>query len=169
MSPKKKSSESALAPWETSLSLNLPFRSRVLENHPYLESSRAYLGDHELEAHVLDDGGQKILRVHLDRALIYEAGDAMPGPAWFDLCREGGYRPGINWDRDPITILFREVLPAMAESWTEFGLPYEENGFPEGVISLVTLQETHDAFRSRLPETIESSAASQSAAMFARK
>ena len=154
--------------WKTSLTLHHPFKARVVEDSPYLESSRATLGDHVLEAHVLDDGGQKTLRVHLDESLIYELGDAMPGAAWFDVCREGGYRPRIHWDRDPVTILFREVLPAMAESWTEFGLPYDENGFPDGVMSLVTLQDAHEAFRSRLPETSEISAASQAAAMFAR-
>lgn len=154
--------------WKIPYTLRLPFRLGVVRDHPYLQASSASLGGHKLEAHVLDDGGKKLFRVHLDESLIYEDGDIMPAPDWFQLCREGGYRPRIHWDKDPVTILFREVLPAMTTSWTGIELPYEEGGFPEGVVSLVTLQDAHEAFRSRLPDTPNGSAASHVAAMFAR-
>ena len=150
------------------LLLDLPFKPRVMEDHPYLESSRASLGSHDLEAYVLDDGEQKTLRVLLDGMLVYKSGDAMPAAEWFQVCREGGYRPRFDWDRDPVTILFRSVLPAMAEKWTEFPLPYEEDGFPEGVSSLATLQKAHADFMARLTGDSASGAAGQIARMFAR-
>lgn len=150
------------------LMLDLPFHARVMEDHPYLESSRASLGGHELEAYVLDDGDLKTLRVLLDGELIYKSGDVMPAMEWFNVCREGGYHPRFDWDRDPVTILFHSVLPAMAEKWTEFPLPYEEDGCPEGVESLATLQQVHTAFIARLGEAPASGAAAQVAEIFAQ-
>lgn len=146
--------------------LDLTFRPHVMEDHPYLESSRASLGRHELEAYVLDDGERKTLRVLLDGKLTYESGDGMPSAEWFDVCREGGYRSRFDWDQDPVTILFHGILPAMAEKWTEFPLPYEEDAFPEGVDSLATLQEFHKAFIARLAEANATGAAEQVAEMF---
>ncbi len=152
---------------KTAFMLDLPFQSRVVKDHPYLESSLASLGAHELEAFVLDDGDQKTLRVLLDGALIYKTGDVVPAAEWFNVCREGGYRPRFDWDWDPVTILFLSVLPAMAEHWTEFPLPFEEDGFPEGVDSLATLQKAHAAFIAHLAETPESGAVAQVTEMFA--
>ncbi len=148
--------------------LDLPFQVQVMQDHPYLESSRATLGRHELKAYVLDNGDQKTLRVLLDGTLIYKSGDVMPSVDWFSLCREGGYRPRFDWDCDPVTILFQGVLPAMAEKWTEFPLPYKEDGFPEGVDSLATLQQVHAAFVARLNEASARGAEAQIAKMFAR-
>ena len=87
------------------LMLDLPFKARVTQDHPSLESSRASLGGHELEAYVLDDGDRKTLRVLLDGAIIFKSGDVMPAVDWFNVCREGGYRPRFDWDRDPVTLL----------------------------------------------------------------
>jgi hypothetical protein len=154
-------------PPKPAIMLDLAFHARVLADHPYLESSRAALGSHELEAHVLDDGVLKTLRVHMDGALIYQSGDAMPAAEWFKVCREGGYRPRFDWDRDPVTILFHGVLPAMAEGWTEFALPYDADGYPEGVASLKTLQEAHAAFVARLLQAAPEGAAAQVAELFA--
>ncbi len=145
----------------------LPFKPRVMQDHPYLESSRASLGGHELEAYVLDDGESKTLRVLLDAALIYKSGDVMPGAEWFNVCREGGYQPRSDWDRDPVMILFHSILPAMAAKWTEFPLPYDEGGFPDGVVSLASLQQVHQAFVARLRQASASDATAQVAAMFA--
>lgn len=150
------------------LLLDLPFKPRVMQDHPYLESSRASLGSHELEAYVLDDGDSKTLRILLDAVLIYKSGDVMPSVEWFNVCREGGYRPRFDWDRDPVMILFHGILPAMAEKWTEFPLPYEEGGFPEGVVSLATLQEAHAAFIARLGTASATGAAAQIAEVFAK-
>lgn len=160
--------EGAMASRDSTIpSLDLPFEVRVTEDHPYLESSRAALGTHALEAFVLDDGNGKSLRVLLDGALIYASGDPMPLAAWFAVCREGGYRPRFDWDRDPVTILFREVLPALAEAWTEFPLPYEDGGMPSGVESLAGLQAVHGIFAASLQGASPEGAAAQVAAMFA--
>jgi hypothetical protein len=148
--------------------LDLPFQVQVTEDHPYLESSRASLGKHEMEVYVLDDGDRKTLRVLLDGSPIYTAGDAMPAAAWFKLCDEGGYSPLLDWDQDPVTILFHAVLPEMAEKWTEFPLPYGERGFPKGVVSLATLQDLHLAFVARLADGLSGPAASQAAGVLAR-
>lgn len=152
---------------KVSFMLNLPFKPRVMQDNPYLESSRASLGGHELEAYVLDDGDSKTLRVLLDAVLIYKSGDVMPGAEWFNLCREGGYRPRFDWDRDPVMILFQGVLPAMAKKWTEFPLPYEDGSSPDGVVSLATLQEAHAAFIARLDAASAKGATAQIAEMFA--
>jgi hypothetical protein len=154
--------------WKNAFTLSLPFHRQAVAAHPYLELARATLGAHQLEARIQDEGSQKTLHVDLDGHPIYTWGDAMPGPAWFDLCQEGGYRPRFHWDRDPMTILFREVLPSMAASWTEFGLPYSGTGFPEGVIHLVALQRAHEAFRFRMLDKSSSQSDAQVAAMFAR-
>jgi hypothetical protein len=153
---------------KTLLMLDLPFQPQTMEAHSYLECSRATLGGHELEANLMESGGQKILRVVLDGALIYTSGDTMPSVEWFDLCREGGYSPRFDWDRDPVTILFRGVLPAMIGNWTEPALLFKQDGLPEGVESLATLQKAHLAFTSRDGEVSERGAAAQIAKMFAR-
>ena len=150
------------------LMLDLPFKLQVMQDHPYMESSRASLGKHDLEVYVLDDGESKTLRVLLDAVLIYKSGDIMPSAEWFNVCREGGYRSRFDWDRDPVMILFHGVLPAMAEKWTEFPLPYEKDGFPDGVVSLVSLQEVHAAFVDRLCAISASGATAQVTEMFAR-
>lgn len=153
---------------KTPLMLDLPFHAHAREDHPYLESSLASLGTHELEACLLDNGGRRTLKVLLDGSLIYKSGDIMPAVEWFDLCREGGYRPRSDWDRDPVAILFHGVLPAMAEQWKVFPLPYEKDGFPEGVDSLSTMQKAHLAFTSHLSEFSTRGAAAQIAKMFSR-
>ena len=153
-------------PRKSTLMLDLPFHSQVMEDHPYLEYSRASLGDHELEAYALDDGDEKTLRVMLDGTLIYKSGEAMPTAEWFSLCEEGGYRARFDWDRDPVTILFQDVLSAMAEKWTEFPLPCGEDGFPECVVSLATLQDGHAAFISHLGEVYAKGPEGQVAQMF---
>ena len=151
------------ARWKIPLMLDLPFRTRAVKGHPYLEYARASLGSHWLEACTVEEVGRNTLRILVDGTLIYGSGDAMPTAAWFDLCREGGYRPRFDWDRDPVTILFHGVLPAMAKKWTSFPLPYRDDGFPDGVVGLPSLQEAHAAFTRRASDAHSSPNATQAA------
>lgn len=126
--------------------LKEPLKLLDSEDHPYLETALATLGNHELALTYSAAREQDPeLKVFLDGRLVFELGMVSPERAWFELCRELGYDPRLHWDWDPALILFRQVLPAMAREWHEHTLPHNHLGVPEGVICLATLQEAFEA------------------------
>jgi len=113
---------------------------QVLESadEPYLQSARGRIGAHELALHHAPETPDG-LRVFLDGELVFEQGQATPGVAWYQLCRDLGYQPEDHWDLDPALILFHQALPALVRDWREHALPYDDLGLPEGVVCLATV------------------------------
>jgi hypothetical protein len=132
--------------------LKEPLRDLKSSEDPYLLTAQATLGGHELVLHYAPDAGQGAeFRVFLDGAAIFELGMATPAEPWFRLCRALGYLPEQHWDLDPVLILFRQALPALARDWREQGLPYDAPGLPAGVVCLATVQTAWDKAVAALP------------------
>ncbi len=126
--------------------LKEPLKLLDSEDHPYLETALATLGQHELAlTYSAARREDPELKLFLDGRRVFELGMASPERAWFEVCRELGYDPHLHWDWDPTLILFRQVMPAMAREWHEHGLPFNQLGVPDGVICLATLQEAFEA------------------------
>jgi len=123
--------------------LNEPLTILATGDVPYLGTALGRLGGHELMVHCASEPPD--LRVFLDGRLVYEVGMPTPGGAWFKACRELGYHPEAHWDLDPALILFRQVLPVLAEGWRENRLPFEGNGVPEDVVCLASVQAAWEA------------------------
>jgi hypothetical protein len=122
--------------------LGAPLKVLRQEDHPYLETTLATLGRHELglTRRPLREGPG--CEVFLDGRSVFQPG--MPGPAraWFDVCRELGYEPARHWDWDPALILFQQVVPALAADWHQPPLAVNAQGLPDGVLSLADLRQT---------------------------
>jgi hypothetical protein len=68
-----------------------------------------------------------------------------PDVAWYRCAQELGYHAEDHWDLDPALILFHQVLPVLAQGWSEGGLPFNELGLPDGVVCLATVREAWKA------------------------
>ena len=76
----------------------------------------------------------------LDGSPVYELGRPTAAAPWFRLCRDQGFDPEAHLDLDPVLILFRQVVPALARDWHDSPLPFEASGLPAGVVCLATVQ-----------------------------
>ncbi|WP_257306459.1 hypothetical protein [Geothrix campi] len=123
--------------------LGAPLKVLRQEDHPYRETTLATLGRHELGlSRRKTPTAQPGCEIFLDGRSIYLPGAPAPERPWFDLCRELGYEPTRHWDWDPALILFQQVLPALAADWHEPPLALDDQGLPEGVLSLASLRQT---------------------------
>lgn len=121
--------------------LGAPLKVLQQEAHPYLETTLATLGRHELGLHRRRTHDGFNWEIFLDGRSIFLPGAAVPDRAWFDLCRELGYDPARHWDWDPALILFHQVVPALAVDWHE-SMALDADGLPAGVLSLAGLRQT---------------------------
>ncbi len=152
--------------------LNQPLKVLSSEDHPYLETALGTLGSHEVAVHLTPGSPEHSVspefRIFLDGAEIFELGDLSPSRPWFQLCRELGYAPELHWDWDPALILFRQVVPALAQGWHEVDLPYGQDGVPEGVVCLETLRRAYQERALLLSRRGEEGARQAAAELFSR-
>ncbi|WLT32648.1 hypothetical protein [Geothrix sp. PMB-07] len=121
--------------------LSAPLKVLRREDHPYQETTLATLGRHELGLCRRDTGTGPGCELFLDGHSIFHPGAPAPSRAWFELCRELGYEPARHWDWDPALILFQQVIPALAADWHEPPLVLNDQGLPEGLLTLAGLRQ----------------------------
>lgn len=119
--------------------LRAPLKVLRQEDHPYPETALATLGRHELG--LCRRNADAGFEIFLDGHSIFHPGAPAPAPAWFELCRELGYEPVRHWDWDPALILFHQVVPALATGWHEPPLALNDQGLPEGILTLAGLRQ----------------------------
>lgn len=121
--------------------LGAPLKVLPQEDHPYQETTLATLGRHELGLSRHGSAEGPAWELFLDGRSVFLPGAAVPGVAWFELCRELGYEPARHWDWDPALILFHQVVPALTADWHE-PMALDLLGLPAGVLSLAGLRQT---------------------------
>jgi hypothetical protein len=139
--------------------LKEPLRVQQAVDDPYLRTAQGTLGAHTLAIHhAPDTGNGDDFKVFLDGETVFELGQATPAEPWFRLCQELGYDPEVHWDLDPVQILFRQAVPALAWNWGDPPLPFLDLGLPEGVVGLATVRQAWEGAVASLLERNEGEA-----------
>jgi len=131
-----------------------PLKLLKSQGGPYLKTAEGAIGSHAVTAHCSSAAETPLeFRVFLDGQRVFDLGQATPDLAWYELCRELGYRAEEHWDLDPALILFHQALPLLAQGWEAPGLPYNDLGVPEGVVCLANVRSAWAQATQALTET----------------